>query len=142
MATDAGLAPVLERPALRSRIRSILDSGSLLLIADAGFGKTTALRDALGDRGLDTAWVRCADAGGDAGRLLGLIVEAIRDALPGAVDVLAERLTAAPETVDPEMAAAALGRELERLLIDPLVVCLDDAETLEGGPRCSPWPGG
>ncbi len=131
MVTAPGLAPTLERPALREQIRTALGRGSLLLVAEAGFGKTTALRDALDHHGLDTAWVRCGDAGDDAGRLLELLVEAIRDALPGAVDVLVERMTMAREPVDPELAAAALGRELDRLLVDPLVVCLDDAEALE-----------
>jgi ATP/maltotriose-dependent transcriptional regulator MalT len=134
MVTHTGRhVPVLERPDLRARIHSALDAGSLLLIADAGFGKTTALRDALDHDGPPAAWVRCGDAGGDAGRLIELIIEAIREALPGAVDVLAERMTAARDPVDPEGAAAALGRELGRLLVDPLVVCLDDAETLESG---------
>src|SRR5215208_3115817 len=130
--TTAGPLPLLERPDLRARICSALDVGSLLLIADAGFGKTTALRDALDHGGHQAAWVRCGDAGGDAGRLLALIIEAMGATLPGAVDVLAERITAAPETVDPELAAGALVRELARLLVDPLVLCLDDAETLEG----------
>ena len=48
----------------------------------------------------------------------------------------------ASEPVDPERAAAALGRELARLLVDPLVLCLDDAETLEGAPPRWPWPRG
>ena len=47
MATDTASAPVLERPALRARIGAALDAGFLLLVADGGFGKTTALRDAL-----------------------------------------------------------------------------------------------
>src|SRR5258705_113274 len=63
MATDAASAAVLERPGLRKRIRSALDTGSLLLIADAGFGKTTALQVALRG-GSDAALVRCRDAGG------------------------------------------------------------------------------
>src|SRR5687768_16343992 len=131
MATTAGgPLPVLERPDLRARICSAVDAGSLLLVADAGFGKTTALRDALDHGGHHAAWVRCGDAGGDAGRLLALIIEAIGATLPGAVDVLAERMTAAPEAVDPELAAGALVRELGRLLVDPLVLCLDDAEAL------------
>ena len=50
MATAGGV-PVLERPDLRARIGSALDAGSLLLTADAGFGKTTALRDALDTTG-------------------------------------------------------------------------------------------
>ena len=133
MTTGAAAIPVLERPVIRTRIQSALETGSLLLVADGGFGKTTALRDAL-QAGPASAWVRCGDAGGDAGRLLALVIEAIREAVPGAVDVLAERMTGAPETVDPEQAAGALERELGRLLVDPLVVCLDDAETLEGSP--------
>jgi DNA-binding SARP family transcriptional activator len=131
MATVTSPAPVLERADLRARICSALDVGSLLLIADGGFGKTTTLREALEHEGRNVAWVSCGDAGGDAGRLLGLVIEAIREAVPGAVDVLAERLAAAPDAVDPERAAAALVRELARLLVDPLVVVLDDAETLE-----------
>ena len=134
MATDTAPVPVLERPDLRARIRSALDAGSLLLIADGGFGKTTALRDALDDGGLAAAWVYCHDADADPGRLLELIIEGIREALPGAVDVLAERMTMAPEAVDPVRAAGALARELGRLLVDPLVVCLDDAETLSDSP--------
>ena len=50
------------------------------------------------------------------------------------MDVLAERMHGAPEQVDPERAAGELARELERLLVDPLVLCLDDAETLERSP--------
>lgn len=135
MATvGGGTAPVLERPELRARIRRALDAGSLLLIADAGFGKTTALHDALDHHAVDAAWVRCGDAGGDAGRLLELIIDGIRATLPGAVDVLAERMTMAPEAVDPERAAGALERELARLLVDSFVVCLDDAESLENSP--------
>ena len=132
MATAGGV-PVLERPELRRRIRSALDAGSLLVVADAGFGKTTALREALDGDG-DSAWVRCRDSGADPGRLLGLAIESIRGAVPGAADVLAERLAAAREPVDPEQAAAALERELARLLVDPLVLVFDDVEALEGSP--------
>src|SRR3954469_5691780 len=124
----AGLAHLLNRPELRALFLSALGGGSVLVGADAGFGKTTALRDALPHAPRRAAWVRCGDAGGDAGRLLDLVIEAIRGAPPGAVDVLAERLTVAREPVDPERAAAGLARELERLLVDPFVICLDDAE--------------
>ncbi len=135
MATDVrAREPLLERPDLRTRILSALEAGSLLLVADAGFGKTTALRDALDHSDLDAAWVRCGDAGGDGGRLLALIIESIREALPGAVDVLAERMGTASERVDPERAVGALERELGRLLVDPLVICLDDAEALASSP--------
>src|SRR4051794_10330223 len=130
----ARLAHVLPPPGLRGLIASPLKNRPVLLIADAGFGKTTALRDVLDQTRRRAAWVRCGDAGGDAGRLLDLVMGAISEALPGAVDVLAERMTSARDPVDPEQAASALTRELERLLVDPLVICLDDAETLEGSP--------
>jgi ATP/maltotriose-dependent transcriptional regulator MalT/DNA-binding SARP family transcriptional activator len=121
----------LERPELSERIRRALDGGPLLLIADAGFGKTAALEDALAG---PTAWVRCGDADGDPGRLLDLILTSVRAAMPGAADVLAERVLTAREPVDPQLAIAALDRELEPLLVDPLTIVLDDAEALDGAP--------
>lgn len=133
MATGVGLVR-LERPDLTARILAGLDTGAVLVVADAGFGKTSALEQALTRGGLDAAWVRCGDAGGDAGRLVGLVVDAVRAALPGAADVLAERLAATREPVDPQRAVVALERELAPLLVDPLVLVLDDAERLDGSP--------
>ena len=52
----------LERPELATRIRGALQDGSVMLVADAGFGKTAALEQALGES--TAAWVRCGDAGG------------------------------------------------------------------------------
>ena len=124
----------IERVGLAARIVGALDAGSLLLIADAGFGKTTALQQGLERGGFGAAWIRCANAGGDAGRLVGLIVEAVCTALPGAADALAERLSTTREPVDPERVASALERELAALLVDPLVIVFDDGETLAGAP--------
>ena len=133
MVTDVATG-AMDRAGLSARIADALATGSVMVIADAGFGKTTALRQALERGTARAAWVRCGDAGGDPGRLLGLIVEALRIALPGAADALAERLAAAREPVDPEAAAAALERELAAVLVERLVVVLDDAETLEEAP--------
>ena len=66
----------------------------MLVVADAGFGKTGALEQALERGELNAAWMWCGDVGGDAGRLVGRVVDAVRAAVPGAVDVLAERLAA------------------------------------------------
>jgi ATP/maltotriose-dependent transcriptional regulator MalT len=108
----------------------------VVVVADAGFGKTSALEQALTGGELDAAWVRCGDAAEDAGRLVGLVVDAVRAAVPGAADLLAERLATTREPVDPQRAVAALGRELAPLLVDPLVGVLDDAESLDGSPPC------
>lgn len=124
----------LERPELKARMLAALEAGPLLLIADAGFGKTAALEDALDGSRMASAWVHCADAGGDPGRLLSLILTSVRGAMPGAADVLSERVLAAREPVDPQLAIAALDRELEPLLVDPLAIVLDDAEALDDAP--------
>ena len=41
----------------------------MLLTAGAGYGKTTALEEAIELAGLHAVWVSCRDAGGEAGRL-------------------------------------------------------------------------
>jgi DNA-binding SARP family transcriptional activator/tetratricopeptide (TPR) repeat protein len=128
---------LIEREGVTARIIAALDGGSVLVIAGAGYGKTTALRAALARGGLLAAWVRCGEAGSDAGRLLGLIVDAVCAAAPGAADAFAEQLAAARQPVDPERAAAALERELASLLVEPLVIVFDDAEAISGAPAAT-----
>src|SRR5256885_13877637 len=96
---------LIERADVGARIASALEQGSLLLVAGAGYGKTTALRQALERTGAVAAWVRCGDAGGDAGRLVGLLVDAVSGALAGAADALAEQPESSREPVDPVRAA-------------------------------------
>ena len=101
-------------------------------IAPAGYGKTTALAEAVGMAGWDVAWLPCSPSDRDPGRLLVHLVGSIRRAVPGAADVLGERLDVATAPVDPGLAVQALESELERLLVEPLVVVIDDAEHLAG----------
>jgi ATP/maltotriose-dependent transcriptional regulator MalT len=60
-----------------------LGAGSLLVVAGAGFGKTTAIEAAVQRSGLTSAWVRCSE-GDDAGTLMARILGALRRAMPGA----------------------------------------------------------
>jgi ATP/maltotriose-dependent transcriptional regulator MalT len=60
----------IERPELTGRLTHSLDRGSVILVADAGFGKTTALEQALAQRGGPTVWLRTARADRDPGRLV------------------------------------------------------------------------
>ncbi len=122
----------IERPELTGRLASRLQRGSVILVADAGFGKTTALEQALAERGGSAVWVRATRTDRDPGRLVRRLVEAIRAELPGVAEDYAERLSAAVEPVDPESVARNLAEDLERLLVEPLVVAVDDAELLEG----------
>jgi len=59
------------------------------------------------------------------------MVNAIAAAVPGASDALAERLTTAGERFDPLVATRELIAESARLLIEPLVLVIDDAEHLD-----------
>ncbi len=107
-----------------------LERGALVVVAPAGYGKTTALAEAVS--GGNVAWVSCSRADRDAGRLLVHLVGAVRRAVPGATDVLGERLDVATEPVDPRLAIEVLESELERLLVEPLIVVVDDVEHLAG----------
>ena len=64
--------------------------------------------------------------------LLLRIVRAIAAAVPGASDALAERLTTGDEQLDPLAGTRELIAEVSRLLVEPLVLVIDDAEHLGG----------
>jgi ATP/maltotriose-dependent transcriptional regulator MalT/DNA-binding SARP family transcriptional activator len=113
---------------LTRRLSAALDRGALFLVAPAGSGKTTALEEALSERGGDVGRIRCTALDRHAGRLLDHVVEVVRVTVPGAADVLAETLARALGTVSPEAAVRELVIELERLLSDPLTLFFDDAE--------------
>ena len=85
-----------------------LERGSVLLVAPPGGGKTLALEEALAAGAGSGAWLRCGEADRDPGRLLAHLVDAVRSAAPGAVDVLADRLAVAPERVDVGLGVRAL----------------------------------
>jgi LuxR family transcriptional regulator, maltose regulon positive regulatory protein len=115
------------------RVRDALDSGSLILTAGAGAGKTTVLEQALDATPDDVAWVSCSDTERVSGTLLLRIVHAIARAAPGASDALAQRLgRASSERIDVPAATRELIADLSRLLVEPLVLVVDDAEHLDG----------
>src|SRR2546421_7420689 len=88
--------PRVARPALAERIREALAVGALMLLAEAGFGKTTALDEALlGWSGV--AWITCHAADRDARRFVLRLIDALGRVVPGAGDVLAEQLAAQPQ---------------------------------------------
>ena len=121
----------LQRPALLRRLAAMLADGAVMLVAPAGGGKSTALQAALGRRGGAVAWVHCTAADADAARLLARVIAALRQAAPGVADALGETIAAATEPVFGGEAVQQLVGELERLLLDPLTIVVDDAEHLE-----------
>ena len=127
---ERGAQARIARPSLAERLNRALDTGPVLLVAGAGCGKTTALQEALGNRPGRKAWVRCRPGDRDPGRLLRHVVELVSEAAPGAADLIAERLAASQERVDPSATAEELVAELDRLLVEQLVIVFDDAEHL------------
>jgi DNA-binding SARP family transcriptional activator len=125
-------ATFVERPRIVVGLRRALDKGGALLVAPAGYGKTSALQQTLAEGAGPVVWISCADTGGgDAGLLLQRLVERLRDVLPGSADVLAERLAATLQRVDVEAIARTLRAELEELVVEPVTLVLDDAEALD-----------
>lgn len=122
----------IARPGLARQLADGFDAGAVVLVAGAGYGKTTALEEAIELSGRHAVWLACGDAGGEAGRLLLAAVEGLRAAVPGLADVVGDKLASALEPVDVRSATAGLLAELERLLVEPLVIVFDDAEELEG----------
>src|SRR4051812_45434329 len=117
-----------------------LDAGCLLVVAPAGYGKTLAVQQAVEERGGAVAWHACRDRDAAAGRLVVAILEAVRRTVPGAADVLLDELGGGGEAVDPSAAAQALVDDLERLLVEPLVLVLDDVERLGDAPGAEAGP--
>jgi hypothetical protein len=124
----------IARPALARVLEQGLDGGSVLLVAGAGYGKTTALEETLRVSNRNAVWLSCSNTGGDAGRLMVATVDGLREAVPGLADVLGDRLAAGAEPVDVPAAARGLRTELERMLMERLVIVFDDAEELESSP--------
>src|SRR5262249_10946959 len=134
-ATDgrpASLGRLVPRPRLAGRIGDALADGSLIVTAGAGFGKTTALEQALTRASGPVAFIGCSDAERVPGTLLLRMVDAIALAVPGASAALGEKLTAGLEPIDARAGTRELIVELSRLLIEPLILVIDDAEHLEG----------
>ena len=124
----------IARPGLAERVNTALDSGSVVLTAGAGCGKTIALEQALALRPTPSVWLRCRPADQDPGTLLRRLVQMLSEVAPGAVDLLAERLARAQERVDARVMAAELVDELDRLLPAQIVATFDDAEALSDAP--------
>ena len=120
------------RPRLVARMRDALETGSVLLTAGAGCGKTTIVDEVLAEMPGSAAWVSCSERDRDPGALLIDVVRATAAAVPGAAETVEEGLATASERIDALAATRGLLGELSRLLVEPLVLVIDDAEQLEG----------
>lgn len=127
---SAQMGRTILRARLAARIGDALETGSLIITAGAGYGKTTALEQGLGDR--VAVWLSCSEAERAPGTFLMRIVEGVASAAPGASDAVAERLASGTRRMDVMATTHELLVDLPRLLVEPLVLVIDDAEQLDG----------
>ncbi|WP_436794691.1 BTAD domain-containing putative transcriptional regulator [Actinospongicola halichondriae] len=122
----------IPRRALAARTTEALIDRSIVVVAPAGYGKTTLIEDALSASKIRGAWVRCAPADRHAGRLLASLADAVNGVAPGTTEVVADAVEGGNAAPDPVTGARALLAECSQLLVDPIVVVVDDAEVLTG----------
>lgn len=126
----------LGRPELAGRVRDALTapSGGLVVVAPAGFGKSTLVAEAVDGLDRPVARVECSPHDAEPGRLAASLLAAVQRALPGAPDGVAEAVARSHGVVDPLAVVRALVDELDALLVDPVVLVVDDAELLAASP--------
>lgn len=130
---SVGLSVVrIPRPELAARARRALVDHSLVVVAPAGYGKTTLIEEALAPSKTRAAWVRCTAADRHAEILLHSIARAVNDATPGSSEVVTGAGAGALSTPEPTDAVRALVAECDRLLVEPITIVVDDAEALDG----------
>ncbi|MBE2315742.1 hypothetical protein DVA67_007130 [Solirubrobacter sp. CPCC 204708] len=118
---------VVSRPRITHRLAAALDDGHALLVAPAGYGKTTAALEAVAGRS-PVAWHPCRRGHGDPFRLLAGLAAAVERAQPGLAGGVLDALA---DPGDPLALGGLLARDLDRLLVDDLVLVVDDAEHLK-----------
>ncbi len=134
-------ASVLARPALEARIADGLDRRLTLIIAGAGFGKSTLIARLATTRPM--AWYAVDATDRQVGALAAGVAEAIRGPLPAFGSDVVEVETAAAPSSESEALERASGSAnllmdaLDETLTGDLVLVLDDLQELEA--VAAPW---
>ncbi len=125
---------IIRRPRLL-RLLDEADAPLLLLVAPAGFGKTTLVRQWISDGKRRAFWLDLTSAAADVAVLATSIARLIGDLLPGAADLLADRVRAAGETeIDPSVLAETLTENGQPWPDDAWLI-LDDYHNLMDAPE-------
>jgi len=137
-APPAVLPSVLRRPALEERLDELFDKRLAVVIAGAGFGKSTLLAAWTAD--LERVWYTATPQDREFGALTRRLGESVRRRLPGLAAELSAALPAGESESDDrdraDAVAAQVCHALERLLRHDLVLVVDDLHELESAPSC------
>jgi ATP/maltotriose-dependent transcriptional regulator MalT/DNA-binding SARP family transcriptional activator len=112
------------RPDLVARVHRGLEGRVLALVAGAGYGKTTALVQALETSPMPSVWLSCDARLRTPEMLIAHVAAGIAEAFPGVASAL-------PRADTPEHRIAALANELVATIPDDFVLAFDDVHSLE-----------
>jgi ATP/maltotriose-dependent transcriptional regulator MalT len=118
---------IIKRPRL-TKLLDEADTQRILLIAPAGYGKTTLAREWLAQEGRTGLWFRAAVSASDIGAVARTLARAIAPVSPTAERTVREFLAAHPEP-DPDELAGVLVGDLSAWPVDMWLV-LDEWELL------------
>ena len=125
---------LLARPRLTQRLDQGLRQGHrlFLVVAPAGYGKTTLVTDWLGKTGIPSAWLSLDEADNDPLRFFTYVVAALQKTLdPQLAQPLREAFPMAPQS--PEAFVSPLINDLAA--VDrPILLALDDYHLITSGP--------
>ena len=130
--TTAATPFVLRRSRLEERLDDAFGKRLTLVIAGAGYGKSTLVAGWTED--VVTAWHTATPGDRRLSSLAVGIAEAVRPYVPGATELLGPLTAADDELVQAETLAALLSDALEPGLDHDLVLILDDAQELASSP--------
>ncbi|MBJ7455798.1 MAG: hypothetical protein JHC74_07045 [Thermoleophilia bacterium] len=114
----------VSRPALVARVHRGLEGRVLALVAGAGYGKTTALVQALESSPMPSVWLSCDARLRTPDMLIAHVAAGVAEAFPGVASAL-------PRAESPERRIASLANEIVETIPDDFVLALDDVHALD-----------
>jgi LuxR family maltose regulon positive regulatory protein len=127
-------ANLVARPRLTERLDAGLRNGHrlFLVVAPAGYGKTTLVAEWLGKTDIPSAWLSLDEADNDPLRFFTYVVAALQKTLgPGLAQPLLEAFPMTPQS--PEAFVLPLINDLTAV-DEPILLALDDYHTITAGP--------
>ena len=112
------------RPGLVARVHRGLEGRVLALVAGAGYGKTTALVQALESSPMPSVWLSCDARLRTPDMLIAHVAAGVAEAFPGVASAL-------PRSEAPERRIASLANEIVETIPDDFVLALDDVHALD-----------
>lgn len=112
------------RPELAARVHRGLEGRVLALVAGAGYGKTTALVQALETSPMPSVWLSCDARLRTPEMLIAHVAAGVAEAFPGVASAL-------PRADSPEGRIAALANELVETIPDDFILAFDDVHALD-----------